>query len=160
MSRIQQAAGAHFEAWVEAQHAVARNRGLLIHAEHTQAVSRVVQGRVIYSAPGVADYVLCLAGGRYAAVEAKACDGTRLYRSRIGPLQSRHLDAVARGGATAILLVEFSGAERMPERFAVPWLTVPWAQARSADSVLACNLAPWRIVPGSCYLERLVWGVS
>jgi len=150
VSRVQQASGARFEAWVEAQHAVARSRGLLVHAEHTQAVVKSIGGRVLYAAPGVADYVLCLAGGRYAAVEAKACDGHRLYRSRIAPLQSRHLNAVARGGALALLVVKYDG----DDYFAVPWLEVPWEQVRSTDSVSAVSLTNWRIVPGSCYLER------
>ena len=158
MSRVQQVAGARFEQWVEAQLLVARSRGLLVHAEHTQAVARVIRGKVVYAAPGVADYVLCLRDGRYAAVEAKACDGPRLYRSRIGPLQARHLDAVARGGALALLIVEFSGAAI--ERFAVPWIDVPWARARSADSASVADLVSWRIAPGSCYLERFVWGPS
>lgn len=152
MSYAQQASGARFEAWVDAQHAVARSRGLLIHAEHTQAVSRVVGKKMIYAAPGVADYVLCLRGGRYAAVEAKACDGPRLYRSRIGPLQARHLDAVARGGALALLIVKSEDHEY----YAVPWLEVLWEQARSADSVRVASFEPWQIVPGSCYLERFV----
>lgn len=154
MSRVQQAAGARFEQWIEAQHAVARNRGLLVHAEHTQAVARVIGGMVVYAAPGVADYVLCLTGGHYAAVEAKACDGPRLYRSRIGPLQARHLEAVARGGALALLVVEFGDVSAA--RFAVPWLDVPWARARSADSVSAADLIPWTIVSGTCYLARFV----
>lgn len=158
MSRVQQASGARFEAWVEAQHAVARNRGLLVHAEHTQAVARVIHGKVIYSVPGVADYVLCLRGGRYAAVEAKASDGLRLYRSRVGPLQARHLDATARGGALALLLVEFN--EPSTARYAVPWLDVPWGRMRSADSVCAADLLLWEIIPGNCYLERFVVGMS
>lgn len=153
MSRVQQASGARFEQWVEAQHAVARSRGLLVHAEHTQAVARVIGRKVVYVAPGVADYVLCLRGGRYAAVEAKACDGPRLYKSRIGPLQARHLDAVARGGgALALLVVKYEAADY----FATPWLDVPWERARSADSVTAAALDPWKIVPGSCYLEQFV----
>jgi len=152
VSRVQQASGARFEAWIDAQHAVARNRGLLVHAEHTQAVARVIQGRVVYAAPGVADYVLCLAGGHYAAVEAKACDGLRLYRHRIAPLQARHLDTVARGGALALLLVAFR--DPAPDYFAVPWLEVPWEKARSADNVCAVALASWRIAPGSCYLDH------
>ena len=156
MSRVQQASGARFEQWVEAQHAVAKSRGLLVHAEHTQAVARVIGGKVVYAAPGVADYVLCLRGGHYAAVEAKACDGIRLYRSRVGPLQARHLDAVARGGALALLVVGFSGAGTASERFAVPWLDVPWSRARSADGAVITDLVPWRVTPGSCYLERFV----
>lgn len=152
MSHAQQASGARFEAWVEAQHAVARSRGLLVHAEHTQAVAKVVGGKVIYASPGVADYVLCLCGGRYAAVEAKACDGPRLYRSRIGPLQARHLDVVARGGALALLIVKSEDLEY----YAVPWLEVLWEQARSADSARVVSFEPWRITPGACYLERFV----
>lgn len=155
MSRAQQVSGARLEAWVDGQHLIARNRGLLIHAEHTQAVAKTVGGRVIYTAPGVSDYVLCLRGGHYAAVEAKACDGPRLYRSRIGPLQARHLDAVARGGALALLLVE-SRDTGLPEHFAVPWTEVVWERARTADSARVESFAPWRIVPGSCYLERFV----
>lgn len=152
MSRVQQASGARFEAWVDAQHVVARNRGLLVHAEHTQAVARVIHGKVVYTAPGVADYVLCLAGGRYAAVEAKACDGPRLYRSRIGPLQARHLDAVARGGALALLVVKSEASDY----YAVPWSDVSWEQARSADSLKVESLAQWKTFPGTCYLERFV----
>lgn len=155
MSRAQQVSGAHFEAWVDGQHIVARNRGLLIHAEHTQAVSRMLGGKLVYAAPGVADYVLCLRGGRYVAVEAKACAGPRLYRSRIGPLQARHLDAVARGGALALLLVE-SRDTGASEYFAIPWTEVVWERARSADSARVESFAPWRISPGSCYLERFV----
>ncbi len=128
-----QAAGARFEEWVEAQHVLAAHLGILAHVEHNQPHAKVVGGRLIYVKQGVADYTGTLEGGRSLTVEAKSRSG-RLLRSDIEPRQAIHLEAVARAGGLALLLVEFRDQHKI-RRFAIPWREVPWEVLRSAESI-------------------------
>ena len=159
-NRRAQRTGKHFEDFLDTQHELAKKLGLLAHAEHTQARSKVFGGKLCYEKAGVADYVLCLSDGRYMAVEAKSTEGKTLMLSRIEPLQSRHLNAVTTASNTqALLLVEFS-LEGRYERFAMQWDAVPWAIKRSAESLSwddACKYySSGFIHEGECYLSKFV----
>lgn len=144
--------GDDLEEWLNHQHALAGRLGVLAHVEKTQAKSKVVDGRLIYEKPGVADYIGCLEGARYLAVEAKSTDDERLPRSRVEPKQQEHLTAVALAGGLSVLVVEFRGVEN--RRYALPWREVPWVVLRTAESVREADIVKWRIDPGACYLLR------
>lgn len=171
LGRANKAAGSTHEFWIDLQHAAAWREGLLAHVEKNEPHSRVVSGRVLYSAAGVADYTGTLAAGTRStslfsaraplsvldgvtlAVEAKSTSAARLARAEVKPRQAEHLGAVARAGGLALLLVEFRGADpRGAARYAVPWAEVPWAKLRTADSVGAADLARWSVLPGATYL--------
>lgn len=165
VGREKQRVGAAFEAWLEAQHQVALQLGIVAHpVEHNQAQTRVVGGRLIYTAPGVADYTGVLTRGAVTlAVEAKSTKEDHLLRSAVSPKQQAYLSAVAVAGGVALLCVEFRGtrgavvgttAVVIYRRFAVPWTLVPWAVKRSVESVSMDAIAQWEIRPGTCYLER------
>lgn len=154
MGREQQRIGATFEDWLDAHHAEARKRGILAHVEKTEAHAKVIRGQLTYTKPGVADYCGVLDhGGRALAVEAKSTQGKRFNESAVEIKQQQHLSAVARAGGLALLLVEFRGVK--VERFAVPWLGIPWSMQKTAMSVSADEIRPfgWLIV-GDCYLEK------
>lgn len=155
--RRSQAIGDAFESWVDGQHEGARRLGILAHVEHNQARSRVVKGRLIYTATGIADYTGVLVGGRTLAAEAKAVAGGRLPRSRIEEKQARHLDAVALAGGLAFLLVEFHAQSKFTAvftRYAVPWREVPWRIVKTAESVdVGALYDEWEVQPGTCYLS-------
>ena len=153
--------GAAFEAWVDVQHEFALRLGLLACVEHTRPPAIIRNGRMIYTAASVADWIGTLGRassrpGVSLAVEAKSTTHGRLPRDRIAPLQAAHLDVVSRAGGLALLLVEFRSEKAAlwtVTRFACPWLAVPWERARTAESVTAAALAGWEVaVP--CYLAR------
>jgi len=159
MSRTSQAVGAAFESWIEVQHTKARRLGILAHVYHNEPTVKRIKGELIYIKPGVADYTGTLEGGTattYAA-EAKSTSDERFQRAGIEPKQAEHLDAVARAGGLALLLVEFR-IEELPLRLrhAIPWLEVPWKTLRSAQSISAEDVAAWRIPndPTHCFLTR------
>lgn len=143
--RASTAAGAAFEALVEAHHVQAGRRGALAHVVHNQARSRVVGGKLIYEAAGIADYTGCLHGGRYLATEAKSTSKDRLPKSEITAVQQRHLDAVMTAGGLAFLLVEFRGGFS-PHRYAIPWAEVPWRTLRTAESLSEVDINPNQLV--------------
>ena len=154
-----QAVGASFEAWVEVQHDKARLLGILAHVYHNQPASKFIRGRLEYVERGVSDYTGTLEGGHaktYAA-EAKSTSDNRFPRAGIEPKQIEHLDAVARAGGLALLLVEFR-VDVLPLRLrhAIPWLEIPWKTLRTAQSVSADDVATWRIPndPTFCFLSR------
>lgn len=167
--RANKAAGSTHEFWMSLQHAEAKRAGLLAHVEKNEPHSKIIGGRVMYSSAGVSDYTGTLAAGTRStsffvgrpqlscldgvtlAVEAKSTSAARLARAEVKPRQSEHLDAVARAGGLALLLVEFRGAD--PLRFAVPWAEVPWTKLRTADSVGAADLGRWLVQPGGSYLS-------
>jgi hypothetical protein len=163
VGRANKAAGTAFEAWVEAQHNAALTMGVLAHIEHNEAHSKIISGRPMYVAPGVADYTGTLANGKSLAAEAKSTDAMRLSKSEVKPLQQKHLNAVARTGAPALLLVEFRGIPvegvapgiAGSRRYAVPWMEVPWEVLRTAESVSESALIKWRIQPSECYVTRV-----
>lgn len=149
--------GADFEAFVERHHAEALRLGVLAHVAHNEPHGRMVGGRWVMVAPGVADYTgVIFPRGRVLAVEAKSRRG-RIRLGDVEPAQRRHLDAVVRGGGLAILLVrivESTAAAEFQSEYAVPWVDVPWRVVRSAESVGAEDLATW-VIPSDrrCYLE-------
>ena len=152
--------GQSHEAWLETHHDIALRLGIVAgEVEHTEPHTTIVHGKVIYSAPGIADYTGVLLDGRSGTlgVEAKSRE-ERLYRhgkSGISPKQQRYLDSIVRGGGgLALLAVRFTGGSA-PGDYVVPWQSVPWAVAKSAESVTAVDLSFWKIPADCrCYLER------
>jgi hypothetical protein len=145
--------GDAFEVVVDEQHRLAGWRGILAHVVHNEAHSKVVGGRLIYSAKGVADYTGVLHGGWAYAAECKSTEEDHLYKSEVTSEQQRHLDAVSSAGgqALAFLLVEFRGV--LGVRLAIPWREVPWSVARSAERVVVGDCkSEWVI--GECFLSR------
>lgn len=158
IGREAQFVGGVFEDWINIQHDKARYLGILAHVEKTQAVAKIVHGRLIYTENGVADYIGTLEGGRSFAVEAKSRKDARLLRSEVSVKQQDHLERVGRAGGLALLLVEFRATDRR-QRFAVPWLEVPWQVKRTAESVSVEDLAITAEIRGweadaECYLNR------
>lgn len=152
MSRTSQVVGAAFEGWINTQHEKAKLLGILAHVEKTEAHAKIVNGRLIYTERGVADYIGTMEGGRSLVVEAKSTGEERLYRDAVTKKQQEHLEAVARAGGLALLLVEFRGVPPVQMRFAIPWLEVMWQVSRTAESVRMINVSPW-LVSGDCYLS-------
>ena len=157
--RTAQAVGAAFEAWIEVQHEKARRLGILAHVTHTYPEAKYIKGVLTYAQKGVADYSGTLEGGHattYVA-EAKSTSDKRFPRADIEPKQIEHLDAVARAGGLALLLIEFRINEvPLRLRHAIPWLEVPWQLRRTAQSVSAEDVVAWRISgdPTQCFLSR------
>jgi hypothetical protein len=156
IGRTAQAVGAGLESWADAQHEFAKTVGILAHVTHNQAQANVVGGRLIYTASGVSDYSGVLdRSGVAVAIEAKTSKANALPRANVKPKQQEHLEVVARAGGLALLLVEWR-LETPPYRVraAIPWLEVPWAVKRSAESLTMSDAEPWVIQPSTCYLER------
>ena len=129
--------------------------------EHNVPHTRMVYGQLIYERSGLADYtgILFNGHGSHLAVEAKKRRGD-LLKSEVKIRQADHLDAVSRAGGLALLLVRFvegmdhPRADGFVTEHAVRWTEVPWRIRKSAESVAAEDLAPWRVSPESaCYLE-------
>ncbi len=163
MSLESKAVGAAFEAWIETQHTIAERLGILAHVVHNQPTATFIGGRLIYTAAGVADYTGTLdRSGLTLAVEAKSTQADKLARSAVEPKQQQHLEAVARAGGLALLLVEFRqpGVLRNAFRFAIPWLKVPWKIARTKENLYLDDLldSEWKIrgviSDGDCYLSK------
>lgn len=95
-------------------------------------------------AAGGADWLLCAAGGRYVAVESKSTDAPRFYRSDLTTEQIKHLDTATAAGGAAFLAVQFRDGPTATV-FLAPWRAVPWHCARTAPSVSAADLEPWRM---------------
>ena len=132
----QRATGSAAEALLEAQHAIARARGLAYVTKRPTPVrvTRVDRGRVsgfFERSPGV-DYCGVLANGRAVYAEAKACHAGSFALRELEPEQILELDLVSSLGASA-------------------WLLVVWTPSTvTARSVLGgqpvvCAL-PWRVV--------------
>lgn len=155
--RVAKAAGDSFEAWVDAQHEGAQYLGVLVHVSHNQPSVRHVGGRVVYDKKSGTDYSGALADGRALAAEAKTTV-YRLARSAVKPNQVEQLDAVARAGGAAFLLVEFRNGNSVTGgalRCAVPWLEVAWRRVRTAESIGPLDVRPEHVVrSGECYLKR------
>lgn len=153
--------GDRFEQWIESQHELAKQHGIVYSVVHNQPTTKFIRGRLIYTSAGASDYTGVLAGGRAFAVEAKSTDKERLPRASVKLKQAEQLDSVARAGGLALLLVEFRHvsvpAFPVPDiinaRFAIPWLEVPWKVLRSAESVGSYDLSDWEI-HSDCYLYR------
>lgn len=163
IGRSAKAAGDNFEAWISTQHEIAERLGILAHVEHNEPHARMIGGKLIYASPGVSDYTAVLdRDGRAVAIEAKSTYKDHLLKSAVEPKQQRHLEAVARAGGLALLLIEFR-RQQLPgvpiaicDRFAVPWLKIEWKVKRTAESVSMADLGEWKIVndPGKCYLSK------
>lgn len=154
--RAAKAAGNAFEAFLETQHEIAERLGILAHIEHSEPHSKIVGGRLMYTSPGTADYFGTLdRSGLSYACEAKSTSAASFPRSNVEPKQQRHLEAVARAGGLALLLLEFRSMSR---RYALPWLQVPWKVKRTAESVSPDDIQEWLITvvagDGQCYLSR------
>jgi hypothetical protein len=162
--------GDAFEAEIERHHAEAMKLGILAHVVHNEPTAEFLGGKLVYTSPGVSDYTGVLEGGTATtlAVEAKS-EGVELgkagylSRKRVSDKQQIHLNAVAKAGGLALLLVEFRvqspfifGLPITFYRFAVPWLEVPWAVKKTAQSVDMSALRPeWAFATGEkCYLMR------
>lgn len=153
LQRSRQAVGGAFEVWIEIQHEKAKLLGILAHVVHNQAQTKMIKGKLEYTQRGVSDYSGVLEGGLHLSEEAKSSKSSTLPKAKISPLQQRHLDVVAHAGGLALLLVEFRQPAPPHKRFAIPWLEVPWATKKSAESVSIEDLASWAVVP-DCYLLR------
>ncbi len=154
--RAAKAAGDQFESWLEDQHTIAMYLGIVAHVEKNEPHSKIIHGRVMYTSPGIADWTGTLEGGRSLAVEQKSTKDNRLALSAVEPKQQKHLEAVARAGGLALLVVEFRNPPLVARQFAIPWLDVPWTVARTAKSVCAGDLAKWAVLSlgeGKCYLS-------
>jgi len=108
----QRATGSAAEALLEAQHAIARARGLAYITKRPTPVrvTRVDRGRVsgfFERSPGV-DYCGVLRDGRAIYAEAKACHAGSFALRELEPEQILELDLVASLGALAYLLVVWS----------------------------------------------------
>jgi penicillin-binding protein-related factor A (putative recombinase) len=153
IGKKKQEAGSLFEAWVEAQHDFALCAGWLACVEHNEAHAKTIRGKVMYVAAGIADYTGTINNGHGTtlAVEAKSTADARLMRSIVAPKQARHLEAVAKAGGISLLLVEYRTAHAK-QRFAIPWLEVPWQTLRTAESIGPQDVDKWRIPTDKCYL--------
>lgn len=155
IGRKAKAVGGAFEEWIDGQHVMAKNLGILAHVAHTYPAAVYLKGILTHTKKGVADYSGTLEGGRSLAEEAKSTSAKLFPRSEVDILQARHLDTVARAGGLALLVVEFRRTEPpLYQRFAVPWLEVPWSVQVSAVTVAAADLMQWLIAPDTCYLSR------
>lgn len=152
VGRAKKQAGDAFEMWIEYQHQRAMCDGVLACVVHNQPESRFVNGRVIYTERGVADYTGTFNDGygTTLAVEAKSTKDGRIYKDIVSRKQQEHLDAVTKAGGVALLLVE---DRRYMRRYAVYWKQVPWQVLRSAESLDCESLKHW-LVSEECYLFR------
>lgn len=163
IGRSAKAAGDAWERYIEAEHQKAEMLGILAFVEHSEPHAKMIGGRFQFTSPGTADYVGTLdRSGLSFCAELKSTYKDHLLKSAVEPKQQRHLEAVARAGGLALLLIEF---RRQPlpgvpialhDRFAVPWLKVPWKVKRTAESVSVEDLGEWVIKhePGYCYLSK------
>lgn len=104
-----------------------------------------------------ADFVGLLPEGRMVAIECKSVEGQRLALSAIQPQQRTHLSAVAAAGGVALLVAEFrdeGAVTRAARQYVIPWHQVPWAKARTAESLTELAATPWRERRGE-FLTRL-----
>ena len=162
MGRKSQAVGEAGESYAEGQFKMALYLGILAHYEHNQPRAKFIGGRLMYDKPSVADYTGVLEGGRVLAEEVKSTEEKRFYKSGVEPKQQAHLNATARAGGLALLLVEFRRPQQLDphrvttlyQRFAIPWLEVPWEKARSAEAIMPEQLQQWLILPDTCHLKR------
>lgn len=146
-----QGQGRSFETWLASY--VLRplvERGHLIRFDKLDAPARATwdgaRSRVVFVPIGVggADFLLLAPGGRYLACECKSTDGDRFYRTEIEPHQIGHLDETVKAGGAAYLALQFRAGGTSTAYF-VPWRDLPWAMARSAESITAADCAAWRL---------------
>lgn len=162
MSRTREEAGRHakaagdqFEVWMEGQLDHSMRLGILACWHHNEPKVKVYNGRVNYDAKSVADYSATFEGSRSGAFESKSTSTKNFPLSEVSLLQQRHLEAVAKAGGIALLVVEFrSAVAPLFQRFAIPWLDVPWIVLKTAKTINPSLLSQWVISPGTCFLSR------
>lgn len=164
-SRLQgikaQAAGARFEDIVEHRLDALEHDGIVAHWTHNQpAFKRIGERRFVPVEAGDADYTGMFTGGLYWALEAKSSTDPRFPLERIEMTQILHLDNVARSGGLAFLALQFRVAGRARD-FLIPWSSVPWKTARTAQAVYLEDLADWE-VPAYApnFFDPFVWSCS
>lgn len=149
-------AGFALETWLEAQHKLALQCGLIARMAHVGPPSAHVriQGVLTLKAtgPGPADYQGQLVNGRSVAVEAKSRT-ERLRREDVTLYQQADLGACADHGGLALLVYEHRDGLRV-QRYAIPWREVPWRATRKgvAETVGPEDCASWAVGEG-IYLE-------
>jgi penicillin-binding protein-related factor A (putative recombinase) len=107
-----------------------------------QAVTIAGERRFIPVKGSGGDWILLMAGGGYTVVESKSTRDERFYFEQIPEHQRAHLQTAVASGAGAFLALRFELAAAC---FLVPWQSVPWERARTALSVRADLLSPWRV---------------
>lgn len=113
--------------------------------------------KLVWGERAAADFVGLLPDGRMLCIECKTVEGQRLSRAAIKPQQLAHLGAVAAAGGIALLAVEFRDegtVTRAARQYVIPWHLVPWATARTAQSLTELAATPWRERRGE-FLARL-----
>jgi hypothetical protein len=121
------------------------------------AFRRIAPGRYVHAERTLTDFLALIRGtGRTLVIEAKSTDKPRMARSVVLPHQQSVLDETADGGGVSILAVQFRGPGG--GCFLPPWRRIPWQVQRSAESVDAAALAPWRAGVLLDALERLIGG--
>ncbi len=158
VGRYKKLVGDQFESWAEGQFNHAMRIGILATWHHNEPKVKIIYGQLKYDEKSVSDYSATFettigAPGRSGAFEAKSTGGKNFSLAKISPLQQKHLEAVARAGGIAMLLVEFR-RETVPlfRRFAIPWLDIPWVTLRTAKSISADVVDRWEVAPGTCFL--------
>ncbi len=145
MGHASREAGKQFEQRVQNALVAATQAGLLLWWTHQQPIVTMHGKRIGQSG---ADFALITRGGIAGAVECKSVRGLRLMREAIQPEQARHLNAVSKGGGLALLAAEFRCEETgIVSAHLIPWKEVPWAVARTAESVTRDALARWKMRP-------------
>lgn len=157
--------GDDLERWVAAYLGTAQRVGAIawwmkIHpgVAHRRAL---IDGRwgfkLVWGERAAADFVGLLPDARMLAIECKSVEGQRLARSAIKPQQRAHLDAVNAAGGIALLAAEFrdeGAVTRTARQYVIPWHEVPWAKARTAESLTELAACAWRERRGE-FLARL-----
>lgn len=145
--RVAAKAGRAFEERIEEALDLLLQQHIVEHWHHTQPGYRMIgRGRFMPVAAGVADFSAVLRGGLALAIEAKAENSRRFARARVSELQQAHLAAVHRAGGIALLAVQLRDDEAgRRDVFIAPWATAPWEVARSAETLTAAGLAPYRV---------------
>lgn len=156
--RHAKASGDQFEVWMEGQLDHAMRLGILACWHHNEPKVKVYDGKVNYDKKSVADYSATFERhglGVSGAFEAKSTSAKNFPLNEVSLLQQRHLEAVAKAGGIALLVVEFrSAVAPLFQRFAIPWLDVPWIVLKTAKTINVSLLNQWVIPPGTCFLSR------
>lgn len=165
--RRQRATGSAAEALLEAQHAIARARGLAYITKRPTPVrvTRVDRGRVtgfFERSPGV-DYCGVLADGRALYAEAKACHAGSFALRELEPEQIAELDLVASLGASAWLLVVWTPSTliaqsilgRQPVVCAIPWRVVREHLTALTPSLPGATLTRYAVRGARIWLDTI-----
>lgn len=141
--------GDAFESWLEsfiftplnAEGTVAR-----FDKQNPEMYAKNLPGQGVWFRPKAnsgGDWLLLMAGGRYAVIESKSTTDDRFYEKDIPTHQQNHLRAAQTTGAGAYLALRFAN-ERTPG-YLIPWAAVPWEVARTARSLRPELLRAWAV---------------